>query len=181
MSAAQQILPQLSRPRPAPRPSPHGGETPLPFSADTLDRTIGLDILLLPEFDLLDLAIAEEVTSIVNRSPRRYRLEITMRSVCDGPVRASCGIDVAPPPCRASARNLLVLGGTVHAANQYAPWQFRLRRAVYESARVLCVGGGIFALAATGLLDGQAVAAPWRSAAAWCVVAPKVRFVPAGW
>ena len=96
-------------------------------------------------------------------------------------MRASCGIEVAPAPCRAPARNLLVLGGAVHAPGQYAPWQFRLRRAAYESARVLCVGGGIFALAATGLLDGQAVAAPWRSAAAWRALAPKVRFVHAGW
>ena len=146
-----------------------------------LDRTIGLDILLLPGFDLLDLAIAEEVASIVNRGARCYRFEIAVRSVCDGPVRASCGVEVAPAPCRALARNLLVLGGAVQAPGQYAPWQFRLRRAAYESARVLCVGGGIFALAATGLLDDQAVAAPWRSAAAWRALAPKVRFVPAGW
>lgn len=153
----------------------------MPFSADALDRMIGLDILLLPGFDLLDLATAEEVAATVNRGLRRYRVEIAVRSVCDGPVRASCGIEVAPAPCRAPARNLLVLGGAVHAPGQYAPWQFRLRRAAYESARVLCVGGGIFALAATGLLDGQAVAAPWRSAAAWHALAPKVRFVPAGW
>lgn len=181
MSAAQQIRPQLSHPRPSPQPSPRGGETPLPLAADALDRTIGLDILLLPGFDLLDLATAEEVAATVNRSPRRYRVEIAVRSVCDRSVCASSGVEVAPAPCRAPARNLLVLGGAVHAPGQYAPWQFRLRRAAYESARVLCVGGGIFALAATGLLDGQAVAAHWRSAAAWHALAPKVRFVPAGW
>jgi AraC family transcriptional regulator, glycine betaine-responsive activator len=181
MSAAQQILPQLSHPRPSPQPSPRGSERGLPFSADALDRTIGLDILLLPGFDLLDLATAEEVAATVTRGPPRYRVDIAVRSVCDAPVRASCGVKVAPAPCRAPARNLLVLGGAVHAPGQYAPWQFRLRREAYESARVLCAGGGIFALAATGLLDGQTVAAPWRSAAAWRALAPKVRFVRADW
>lgn len=181
MSVVRQILPQLSQSRLSPRPSQRGGETSLPFAADVLDRTIGLDILLLPGFDLLDLATAEEIASMVNRGARRYRFEIAVRSICDGPVRASCGVEVAPAPCRAPARNLLVLAGAVHAPGQYAPWQFRLRRAAYESARVLCVGGGIFALATTGLLDGQAVAAPWRSAAAWRALAPKVRFVPTAW
>ncbi len=123
---------------------------PLPFAADALDRTIGLDILLLPGFDLLDLATVEEIAAMVNRGVRRYRFAIAVRGVCDGPVRASCGVEVAPALCRAPARNLLVLGGTVQDAGQYAPWQFGLRRAAYESARVLCVGGGIFALATTG-------------------------------
>lgn len=181
MSAARQILPQIFLPRASPQ-APHcGAESDMPFATDALDHTVGVDILLLPGFDLLDLATVEEIANIINRTPRRYRFEIAVRSVCDGPVRASCGVEIAAISCRAPAQNLLVLGGAVRASNQYEPWQFRLRRAAYDSRRVLCVGGGIFALAATGLLDGQAVAAPWCSAAAWSALAPRVRFVLTGW
>lgn len=181
MLDAEQKLTQFYRPRGSPHAPRCGGERGAPFATDALDRTVGVDILLLPGFDLLDLAIAEEVANNINRTSRRYRFEIAVRSVCDGPARASCGVEISAISRRAPAQNLLVLGGAVQTPNQYAPWQFRLRRAAYDSRRVLCVGGGIFALAATGLLDGQAVAAPWCSAAAWRALAPRVRFVPAGW
>jgi transcriptional regulator GlxA family with amidase domain len=146
---------------------------------DGLDGKIRLDLLLLPEFDLFDLAVIEEIAAILNRRPRPYRFEIGIRGICDGPVRASCGVEVAPGPCRSPTANLLVLGGSVCASDQYSPWRFRLRRAAYDSARVFGVAGGIFALATAGLLDGEVAAAPWRSAAAWRTLAPRVRFVSA--
>jgi transcriptional regulator GlxA family with amidase domain len=146
---------------------------------DDLTGRIQLDIVLLPGFDLWDLAITEEIAAIFNRRPHRYRFEVGIRSICDGRVPASCGVEVAANPLRSPAPNLFILGGLVAVGDQYMAWRFRLRRAAYESARVFSAAGGTFALAGAGLLDDMAAAAPWRSAAAWRALAPKVMFAPA--
>jgi AraC family transcriptional regulator, glycine betaine-responsive activator len=182
MSAAQHPVPRFARSWSSAPRSAHGSSgINAPFAVDALDGKIRLDILLLPEFDLFDLAVIEEIAAIVNRRPGRHRFEIGLRGICDGQVRVSCGVEVTPGSCRPAAPNLLVLGGSVRASDQYSPWRFRLRRAAYESARVFSVAGGTFALATAGLLDGEGAAAPWRSAAAWGTLAPKVRFVSAEW
>jgi AraC family carnitine catabolism transcriptional activator len=181
MPAARYSAERPARP-PSSRSNGHArGDADAPFALDALDRRIRLDILLLPGFDLFDLAIAEEIAAVFNRNGHGCAFEVAIGGICDGSVPASCGIAVSAAPAPRPAPNLLILGGAVIAGDQYAPWRFRLRRAAYDRARVFGVAGAVFALAETGLLDGQRAAAPWRSVAAWRTLAPKVRFAPCSW
>jgi transcriptional regulator GlxA family with amidase domain len=181
MSAVHHPFRGLARLQAPAQPVRPRGDANPPFVVDELTGRIELSIFLLPGFDLWDLAITEEIVAIFNRQPHRYRFEIGIRSVCDGQVTASCGAELAAGASRSTVPNLLILGGQVAEVDQYAPWRFRLGRAVYDSTRVFSAAGGTFALAAAGLLDGTAAAAPWWSVAAWHALAPNVRFAPTDW
>ena len=181
MSAVHHPFRDLARPHTPAQPVRPRSDANPPFVVDELTGRIELGILLLPGFDLWDLAITEEIVAIFNRQPHRYRFEIGIRSICDGRVTASCGAEVTAGASRSTGPNLLALGGRVVESDQYAPWRFRLGRAVYDSARAFSAAGATFALAAAGLLDGTAAAAPWRSIAAWRTLAPKVRFASTDW
>jgi AraC family transcriptional regulator, glycine betaine-responsive activator len=156
-----------------------GNDLETPFAATGFDGTVGLDILLLPEFDLFDLGIAQEVAAIFNQHSVSSRFAIRVRAVGAAQVRSSCAIEVPVEPREGWAPNLLVLGGAAAARRHGAPWLFGLRRAAYESARVFSDAGGTLALASAGMLDRQVAAAPWQALAAWEYLAPKVRFLPA--
>lgn len=152
-----------------------------PFATDYPDCAVQLDILLLPDFDLCDLGLVEEVISILNRHTTGSEFSVRVRGVGVARVRASCGVELTPTAVGAWAPNLLVLGGATPAPRHGAPWLFPLRRAAYESMRVYSDAGGTLALACAGMLDRQVAAAPWYAMAAWQHLAPRVRFVAADW
>jgi transcriptional regulator GlxA family with amidase domain len=181
MSNVQQRAPD---PRHAFRPERRQAlrvEAEAPFALDEGAAAIGLDLLLLPGFDLFDLAVAQEITGAFNAASKGARFSTRMRSVGDASVHSSCGITVAADPTPGDAPNLLILGGTVEGPEQFQRWRFPLRRAVYGATRIFSAGGATFALAGAGLLDQQPAAAPWRSVDAWQALHPKVRFVSREW
>jgi len=181
MSAVDPSIRRHARSQASAQPVQRRDDVSPPFVVDELTDRIHLNILLLPGFDLWDLAISEEIAAIFNRQPHRYRFRIGIQSICEGKVLASSHVAVATGASPSAAPNLLILGGQVATADQYNSWRFWLRRAVYDSRRVFSAGGGTFALARAGLLDGVVAVAPWQSVAAWRTQAPKVRFAPADW
>lgn len=159
-------------------PFAHDGNDPeTPFAINGFDGTVALDILLLPDFDLFDFSIAQEVAAIFNRLSTGSRFDVRVRAVGAARVRSSCAIEIPVKPCGGWAPNLLVLGGATATRRHGSPWLFGLRRAAYESARVFSDAGGTLALACAGILDHQVAAAPWHALAAWEYLAPKVRFL----
>src|SRR5512145_2104449 len=126
MSAVQHPVGCLARPQASIQTARSRGEAIAPFAVDDLTGRIRLNILLLPGFDLLDLAIVEEIVAVFNRRPHRYKFEIGIQGICDAGVPASSGVEVVADPSRSTAPNLLILGGLVATGDQYSPWRFRL-------------------------------------------------------
>src|SRR5512138_158909 len=102
MSVAHRPVRYSAKPRASVQPARTGVDASPPFVVDELAGRIALDILLLPGFDLWDLAITEEIVAIFNRQPHRYRFALGIQGICDGRVLASNGVEVAVGPSRSS-------------------------------------------------------------------------------
>ena len=117
---------------------------------------------------ILDLTGPLEVFSAVNRHTPRARSPYATELVSSdgGPVRASCGLEVAVDrsagPGREPIDTLVVVGGpgTAEALGdrRLVSW---IQRAATRSRRVTSVCSGAFLLAEAGLLDGRRATTHW--------------------
>src|SRR5438876_913983 len=151
--------------------------------AAMIPKTVGL--IVFERMAAADLTGPAEVFSrarMPNGDGREFRCyPVLTLGISTAPCATECGIIVKPQLDIKDARpldTLIVSGGSgIHDArlNKIAKW---LSRQAPATRRIVTLGTGIYALAATGLLDRREVATHWRVAKDVALRFPKLRVIP---
>lgn len=141
---------------------------PLPFLRPGPDGVVRCQILLLPGFELNELAALTECFGAVNRLARREHFAWRLASMDGRPVTAAggLGVVVAEAAAAGDAAHHFILGAydLVREAHPLlGPW---LCRRYSVGARIAAIGGAGRLLAGAGLLSGRVCAIHWSFAAA---------------
>lgn len=138
------------------------------FLAADAGGIVACQILLLPGFELGELAALTDVFECANRAGGRALFDWRLASLDGGPVRSAAGlaIGVNQGIQDASAGHLFLLAayGSAPAAKPGLAALLRRRHAM--GVRVAAIGSACGLLADSGLLAARPCAAPWSLAAA---------------
>jgi AraC family transcriptional regulator, glycine betaine-responsive activator len=151
-----------SGPRAQSRPSSQA------FLRPSVDGVIHCQILLLPGFELNELAALVETFAAVNRLLRQPRFAWHLASLDGGPVAAAgdLGIAVVEAAIAGNAPHHFILSAYDTASGPHASIGAWLCRRYAMGARIAAIGGAGRLLAEAGLLSDRACAIHWSFAAA---------------
>jgi AraC family transcriptional regulator, glycine betaine-responsive activator len=136
------------------------------FLVPDADGTIACQVLLLPGFELNELAAVTETFDRANRVLRQRRFDWHLASLDGGPVRSADGLAVAVALSAQATDHphLFLLSAYGGAELARAVLSAMLCRRYGRGTRIAAVGGACILLAEAGLLAGRACAAHWSLA-----------------
>lgn len=167
------------------RISTQGAQTPdMPLAIDYLDGAIEVAILLLPGFELFDLAATTDILAATRKLEGVPRIRFWTIGLTREPVIAGDGSSISPHKSiadKCAAGNIIILGSrstSPRAISAAARW---VRSMVKPFTRTYGIGLGVVAMAEANLLDGVTTAMDWRLIDQWQDAHPEVRFQDRTW
>ena len=149
-----------------------------------------IELLVFPDFQLLDAAGPLAVFEVAGRTPPRdetsfragpasaYSLRIVAREA--GPTTSSSGVQMVANRWSAAPLDTLIVAGGwgTRDASACPETLAYVRAAAARARRVASVCSGAFVLAAAGLLDGRCATTHWARAAEFARAYPQVHVEP---
>lgn len=130
------------------------------FVGEMQGTELKLSLLCWPDVPPVTLALIDEITRAAMRLQPSLYLQISVRAVChERPPAWLPAIWLETPPAEASELLLLLADEPAETTPELLDW---LRPQLRAAQQCGAIGGGVFALAASGLLDQRRAAVHWR-------------------
>lgn len=139
--------------------------------APTLYRTsesaeVSIALVLLPGFDLFDVAVLSESFGLCNVVARRQIFSLDIAALGPGSVASALGVEMTSLQSIADVgtnTNAFLLGGNVRSTADIAMLRNWILQRRGHSGRLAAVGEACGTLLATGLLEDQTMAVHWQA------------------